>query len=192
VSEDTLDSSTTLPLRKLPDGSSQIAPTERNAKVRAPEISATNRSDDSPWLGRINAEISTSGPKKPFYSPDPIVISQPILRFDPPKPTHETSFGLAYVNEIGRTGFTRKPFVFPTGALIVREKLPALNANPERLVVMIKHERSFNPKANGWEFLTLSGDGAKVLNRQKNGQCLRCHLSASNNDFVFPEDGRYR
>jgi len=154
-------------------------------------MSSTNRSDDSPRLGRINAEISTSGAKNPFYSPDPIVVRQPLLRSDP-KPTHETSYGLAYVNEIGRSGFTGKPLAFPTGTMIVREKLPALNANPDRLVVMIKRERDFNPAANGWEFLNVSGDGTKVLQREKNGQCLKCHLSAANNDFVFPEDGRYR
>jgi len=76
--------------------------------------------------------------------------------------------------------------------MIVREKLLALNAKPDRLVVMIKREQVFNPRANGWEFLTVSGDGTRVLQRDKNGQCLKCHMSASNNDFVFPEDGRYR
>jgi len=108
------------------------------------------------------------------------------------KPTHETSFGFAYVNEVGSGGFRRQPFAFPVGTIIVREKLPALNANPERLVVMIKHEKEFNPKANGWEFLMLNGEAKEILKREKTGQCLKCHLSASNNDFVFPEDGRYR
>jgi len=74
----------------------------------------------------------------------------------------------------------------------LREKLPALNAQAERLVVMVKHEKAFNPRANGWEFFIVNGDGTKILKREKAGQCLKCHLSASNNDFVFPEDGRYR
>ena len=76
--------------------------------------------------------------------------------------------------------------------MIVREKLPGMNMNPERLVVMIKHEKEFNPRANGWEFLIVNGEGTRVLKREKSGQCLKCHVSVSNNDFVFPEDGRYR
>lgn len=141
---------------------------------------------------RVNSEKASSGPKTPLYYPEPVAISQPFLNSGDTKPTHETSYGFAYVNVIGRPGFMQKPFAFLPGTIIVRERLPALNANPERLVVMVKHERDFNPRANGWEFLTVSGEGAKVLKRERNGGCLKCHSSASNNDFVFPEDGRYR
>jgi hypothetical protein len=55
---------------------------------------------------------------------------------------------------------------------------------------MVKHERDFNRKANGWEFLTINGDATKVLKREKQGNCLKCHATAANNDFVFPEDGK--
>ena len=96
------------------------------------------------------------------------------------------------MNTVGRPGFLRKPFAFLPGTIIVRERLRTLNTSPDRLVVMVKHERDFNPKADGWEFLTVSGDGSKVLKREKGGQCLKCHQTASANDFVFPEDGRYR
>lgn len=103
---------------------------------------------------------------------------------------HETSLGFGYVNEIGRNGFQRKPFSFPVGTVIVRERLWYASGNPDRLVVMIKREQSFNRKANGWEFLTASGDGKEILKREKDGKCLKCHASAARDDFVFPMEKR--
>ena len=194
MSEDTFDTHT-MPSRAVLDGSSQIAPTGPNAKVQIPEPSAVRQPPDRSGNVTINPEITTSGPKTQPYFPEPITINQlylPSPRSRSSNPTHETSYGFAYVNVIGRPGFLRKPFAFLPGTIIVRERLPALHASPERLVVMVKHERDFNPKANGWEFLTVSGDGSKILKRDQNGPCLKCHATASDNDFVFPEDERFR
>jgi hypothetical protein len=137
-------------------------------------------------------EIATTGPDTRVYFPRPGEMTPPPTTSSENKTNHETSFGFAYVNEVGSGGFRRSPFAFPTGTMIVREKLLTPNGKPERLVVMIKHEKTFNAKANGWEFFIVNGDATKVLKREKNGPCLKCHVSASNNDFVFPEDGRYR
>jgi len=103
---------------------------------------------------------------------------------------HATSFGFGFVNEVGRRGFEREPFSFPVGTVIVRERRWSASSDPDRLVVMIKREKSFNRKANGWEFLTLSGAGTKILDREKNGKCLKCHAAAAQNDFVFPMEKR--
>jgi hypothetical protein len=51
---------------------------------------------------------------------------------------------------------------------------------------MIKHTPDFNPRADGWEFLTVTGDATKVIEREKQGNCLSCHAAAADNDFVFP------
>ncbi len=103
---------------------------------------------------------------------------------------HETALGFGFVNETGRSGFKRKPFAFPVGTVIVRERLWVPAGKPDQLVVMIKHDKRFNRKANGWEFLTVSGDGTKILKREKDGKCLKCHASAAQNDFVFPMEKR--
>lgn len=100
--------------------------------------------------------------------------------------THEQSLGYGYVNEIGRAGFQRQPFVFPVGTIIVRDRRWAASAPPDRLVVMIKREKSFNRKANGWEFLTVNGAATKIQQREKDGKCLKCHAQAKADDFVFP------
>ena len=81
---------------------------------------------------------------------------------------------------------TKGPVRFPAGSILVREKLlTPTAASPVVLVVMIKQEKGFNPKANDWEFLTVSGDLKKMEKREKEGKCLACHASEAKNDFVF-------
>ncbi len=114
------------------------------------------------------------------------------IRFEPPpmppkdNGKHEVALGFSYVNSVGKDGFRRQLFSFPVGTVIVRERRWAAAANPDRLVVMIKHEKSFNRKANGWEFLTVNGDASEILKREKDGKCLKCHAAMAANDFVFP------
>ncbi len=106
---------------------------------------------------------------------------------DKPDKTHTSTFGVAYANDIAhRAMLSIGPLRFPTGSMLVREKLLTPRASsPAVLVVMIKREKGFNPKANDWEFLTVSGDQKKIEKREKEGSCLQCHASESTNDFVF-------
>lgn len=125
-----------------------------------------------------------------IWFPAPGSLSAPRGGSGKAQPTHTTTFGFAYVNDAGRSAFGQKPLLFPPGSIIVRERLPTITSQPDVLVVMVKHERDFNRKANGWEFLTINGDRTKVLKREKQGNCLKCHAAAANNDFVFPENGK--
>ena len=109
-----------------------------------------------------------------------------------PKPAPETaiahtnSFGFAYANDIARVSVAlRTQTTFAPGSIIVREKLWSSTANPEVLVVMVKREMGFNPKASDWEFLTVSGDLKRIEQREKEGKCQRCHASEAKHDFVF-------
>ena len=101
--------------------------------------------------------------------------------------THTNTFGVAYVNDIARDSMLSKnPARFPTGSILVREKLSTPTAaSPDVLVVMIKREKGFSPKASDWEFLTVSGDLKKIERREKEGKCQRCHASEAKNGFVF-------
>ena len=69
--------------------------------------------------------------------------------------------------------------------MIVREKLETEEGSPELLTAMIKRKKGFNPAANDWEFLLISGDATKVRKREKTGACQSCHASVSEKDFVF-------
>ena len=136
------------------------------------------------------SNVATTGSTTRIQFPRPGAMTPPPERSSKQDSGHLTTLGFSYVNETGRKAFQEQPFAFPIGSLIVRERLLTPSSNPDQLVVMIKHEKGFNPKANGWEFLTVSGDMRKVLKREKEGNCLQCHASASNNDFVFPLDQR--
>lgn len=69
--------------------------------------------------------------------------------------------------------------------MIVREKLETEAGSPELLTAMIKRKKGFNPAANDWEFLVVSGDATKITKREKTGACQSCHQSVSAKDFVF-------
>ena len=69
--------------------------------------------------------------------------------------------------------------------MIVREKLATEAGSPEVLTAMIKRKKGFNPAANDWEFLVISGDATKITKREKTGSCRSCHHSVSAKDFVF-------
>jgi hypothetical protein len=101
--------------------------------------------------------------------------------------THASTYGVAYANDVARGPMlSKEPASFSTGSILVREKLlTATAASPDVLVVMVKREKGFNPKANDWEFLTVSGDMKKIEKREKEGKCRQCHASEASNDFVF-------
>lgn len=67
----------------------------------------------------------------------------------------------------------------------MREKLKTEAGPPELLTAMIKRQKGFNPAANDWEFLVLSGDATTIKKREKTGACQSCHASVSDKDFVF-------
>ena len=75
--------------------------------------------------------------------------------------------------------------MYAEGAVIVREKLEDEDGSPLLLTAMIKRKKGFNPEANDWEFLVLSGDATKIEKREKTGACQRCHTSVSAKDFVY-------
>lgn len=79
----------------------------------------------------------------------------------------------------------KRPLNYPEGAVIVREKLKTEAGSPELLTAMIKRKKGFNPEANDWEFLLISGDATKIKKREKTGACLSCHESVNGKDFVF-------
>lgn len=133
------------------------------------------------------SNIAITGGTTRISFPRPGEVSPSSSRSQDEGFTHTTTFGFAYVNDLGRSAFQGKPFLFPIGSIIVRERLLTLTSPPDVLVVMVKHERDFNRNTNGWEFLTINGDADRILKREKGGNCLKCHASAAGNDFVFSE-----
>jgi hypothetical protein len=133
------------------------------------------------------AGIATAQGTTRIWFPAPGAVSSSSASARKSDGKHTTTFGFAYANDIARESMLGKGTTkFPTGSIIVREKLLTPTApSPEILVVMVKREKGFNPKANDWEFLTVSGDMKKIEKREKEGKCQACHASEASNDFVF-------
>lgn len=108
-------------------------------------------------------------------------------------------YGEVYINGIAAKAVEQSKFIFidasnkiadgtfrfPTGSIIVREKIVARDKSTvEALAVMIKRESSFNPQADGWQFLDLDPNTLAIT---KNDQvlCLSCHKTKKETDFVF-------
>src|SRR5258707_8432782 len=132
--------------------------------------------------GLPNIVTSQANTRIRFPSPGAISPAR-----DKPDKSHAYTFGFAYANDGARRVMSGKdPGRFPAGSILVREKLLTATAtNPTVLVLMIKREKGFNPKANDWEFVTVSGDLKKIEKREKEGKCQACHASEAKNDFVF-------
>ena len=104
-----------------------------------------------------------------------------------PSANHVGSYGVVYVNDIGREALlsTKAP-TFPTGSIIVREKLAkAEDKQPQLVAAMIKRASGFSPQSGDWEYLILDGALKKIRERQKKGACLDCHQSQRARDFVY-------
>ena len=71
---------------------------------------------------------------------------------------------------------------FPVGAAIVREKLFS-DLTPDKLSVMIKREKGFNPEVGDWEFLMIDA-ATRVIKPREQYDCAYCH-SSKKSDFVF-------
>ncbi|HJZ80139.1 MAG TPA: cytochrome P460 family protein [Pyrinomonadaceae bacterium] len=117
------------------------------------------------------------------------VIFPPQGANNPPreeKPSHASSFGVVYANDIARADLAKRAPTLRPGAVLVREKLADPNSQtPELLTVMIKRARGFNPRAADWEFLLVNGAGDEIKTREKTGSCYECHRVHEANDFVF-------
>jgi len=130
---------------------------------------------------------------------EPYYISSKVdLRCVAPKPgdyeaerklnPHASTYITVFVNPAGTFAmFANWPQTFPKGSVIVKQKYDrnSQTGTPILSTVMVKREPGYNPEAGDWEFAVVSGDGKSVEARGKLGNCMSCHASRRNEDFVF-------
>lgn len=95
-----------------------------------------------------------------------------------------------YVNEIGLAAMTlEKNPKFPKGSLIIKEKFNPNSANTEieLYTIMLKRKTGYNPKCGDWEFISVDGN-LKEHAAGKLENCMGCHQSVPETDFVFREE----
>jgi hypothetical protein len=108
---------------------------------------------------------------------------------DEPENPHkkgEKTFARVFANDLALGQIYKEKPVFPPGSMIVREKLlKETDETPELVTVMVKQEKGFSRKSNDWEFFVLDSNISKVTKSEKVGDCSKCHVQASETDFVF-------
>jgi hypothetical protein len=99
---------------------------------------------------------------------------------------HLNKYISVYVNEIGRAAMmTQRTPRFPTGSMIVKEKLSSqASTTPELLTAMVKREQGFNPESGDWEYVVLNGSAEEITERGKLRSCQDCHHVYQRSDFV--------
>ncbi len=111
------------------------------------------------------------------------------LEDKPQKNPHEKgtrTFARYFANDLANAEIYKAAPKFPTGAIIVREKLlNAEDAKPELVTVMVKREKGFSRKTGDWEYLVIEGALDKIKQRETVSSCSKCHAAAAQTDFVF-------
>ena len=137
-------------------------------------------------------------------------IGPMFVGFRPPKPPtikgtqgpHAKKFIRVYVNDLGKEAMTtQKTPIFPVGSVIVKQKLPLIEAKnskksqsksttptislePELLTIMIKREKDYDAKNGDWEYLVSDGAGKTVAQRGKLASCQGCHQPFAKTDYI--------
>ena len=97
-----------------------------------------------------------------------------------------TTFARYFANDLAQSVIYQTTPKFPVGAIIVREKLVTEDAEiPSLVTVMVKREKGFSKKTGDWEYFVIEGGVGKIIKREKEGSCSKCHANASETDFVF-------
>lgn len=101
---------------------------------------------------------------------------------------HAAKYITVYTNEIGRKAMSdpKMATAFPTGSIIVKEKLPSIDSRKaELLTVMVKREKGFAPDDGDWQYFVADPTG-KITARGKDVEaCAKCHRDAAKTQFVF-------
>ena len=132
-------------------------------------------------------------------NPEPYYISSKVdIQCVAPKPAdyererkqnpHASTYITVFVNAAGSFAmFADPPQRFPKGTVIIKRKFDhnSQNGAPILSTIMIKRETGYNPEAGDWEFAVVSGDGKNVEAKGKLGNCMGCHESRRETDFVF-------
>lgn len=155
-----------------------------SAATADPPIDLTRLDDRTRWH-RVNA--------KPY----PISSVLNIL-CDAPGPSriaeerernpHASTAVTVYVNDVARAAmFAKTPTTFPTGSVIVKQKVDQYDEPDKPLLstVMIKRERGYNSAVGDWEFAVVGPDGTEIRARGKLENCAACHTPRKATDFVF-------
>jgi len=95
------------------------------------------------------------------------------------KGPHAMASVLMYMNDSAAKAFKTKPFKFPEGAVIVKDKLTLSRG----VGGMIKRHKGYDPKNGDWEYFYFNKPDK--IQSGKIESCIKCHSAKSKTDYVF-------
>jgi hypothetical protein len=98
---------------------------------------------------------------------------------------HDRKYFTVFVNKIGAEAMMKEGTThFPEGSIIVKEKMPALAAQPELLTVMVKRPAGYDSAHGDWQYFIADGVAQKT-STDNAPRCQSCHDMDKENDYVF-------
>lgn len=101
-----------------------------------------------------------------------------VRRSDATHGPHAFRFVHVFANPAAAKALSRRPWRFPVGAALVKEKEPG-----KGFTAMVKRPAGYDPSHGDWEYLVSEPGRAPVSGRLS--ACAGCHAKASRQDHVF-------
>jgi hypothetical protein len=95
------------------------------------------------------------------------------------KGPHAMTYVHMYMNEMAAKAFVQKPFSFPVGSVIVKDK----SGNDDGVGGMIKRKAGYDSKHGDWEYFYFTKidkiESGKIVS------CVTCHSLKAKTDYVY-------
>ena len=127
--------------------------------------------------------------KVPFQMQDSTsLLCRPVTQAaqNPHEPiSPQVAFCNVYVNEIAKATMESGKGKYPTGSLIIKSKLSAVNAKETELfTVMRKMPEGYDKEHGDWKYSVHDGLSFRMLASGRIDSCIDCHSSYSKTDYV--------
>ena len=99
-------------------------------------------------------------------------------------PGHEASSVHVYASAAAAQSYFDPWGKFSEGSLLLKEKLATKEDKSQGFTGMLKREAGYFPEGGDWEYFTVDGSAAKIIERGKMASCAECHGSYASGDFI--------
>ena len=99
-------------------------------------------------------------------------------------PGHDASSIHAFASPAAAQSYFDPWGKFSEGSLVLKEKLATTENKTQGFTGMLKREAGYFPEGGDWEYFTVDGSAAKIIERGKMASCAECHGSYAQSDFI--------
>lgn len=95
------------------------------------------------------------------------------------KGPHALTYIHMYMNDLAAKAFTKEPYKFPVGSIIVKDK----SGDDDGVGGMVKRKPGYDSKHGDWEYFYFTKPDK--IKSGKIQSCVKCHSLRSNTDYVY-------